>query len=103
MRGSNLCCYVRGILDSGRQRTFVSQELSRKLKLEVIDEVDLCIRVFGHQSPSHTARRKIVKLALQSQFDGTLVEIEAIEIPHIRENIVEIPHDNDFVKKIESL
>ncbi|KAH7941491.1 hypothetical protein HPB49_014410 [Dermacentor silvarum] len=44
---STHCCYVHGVLDNGSQRTFLRDDVCKKLKLPSIREMDLVISTFG--------------------------------------------------------
>ncbi|XP_029835783.2 uncharacterized protein LOC115319889 [Ixodes scapularis] len=96
----NECCYIRGVIDSGSQRTFIREDVSRKFKLKVIGKVNLSVNAFGSVRDSERHERRLVEIELQSQYDNQKHRIEAIEVPVICKDIDRIPMDNDFVQKI---
>ncbi|XP_064469543.1 uncharacterized protein LOC135384262 [Ornithodoros turicata] len=79
--------YLRGLIDGGSQRTFVRDDVAKRLKLKVVGEASLQLITFANDT---TARRpvvkvKIVQLVLHSQYNSEAYIIEALTIPSICE------------------
>ncbi|XP_077546213.1 uncharacterized protein LOC144158900 [Haemaphysalis longicornis] len=74
---------ARLLFDGGSQRTFVTEELSRELQLEVLGEEDVTIYAFGGAGNIIKEKRKRVRLWLRSQYNRKEHSIEALEIPDI--------------------
>ncbi|XP_077501027.1 uncharacterized protein LOC144111873 [Amblyomma americanum] len=73
---------VRILLDGGSQRTFVKEEVSRRLKLRVVGKERLAIHTFGTTKPSiKTCNR--VELWLRSRHNDNIIRLEALEVPEI--------------------
>ncbi|XP_064469624.1 uncharacterized protein LOC135384348 [Ornithodoros turicata] len=84
------CTYLRGVIDGGSQKTFVREDISGRLELPVLREIDLRLSTFAVNAPSPSQRRNVVRLKLKSQFDKTEVTLEAMEIPFLRERGMDI-------------
>ncbi|KAH9360270.1 hypothetical protein HPB48_005722 [Haemaphysalis longicornis] len=93
----NACRYIRGIFDGGSQRTFVSEELCKHLKLECIGFIDIALNTFANAKRQPDAMRRIVELRLKSQFSDTEVVVSAIEITHIFQDIEGSTMNSSFV------
>lgn len=46
INGAKGSCYIRGILDNGSQLSFIKEDVSRKLNLKVLKEIDITVDVF---------------------------------------------------------
>lgn len=82
---------VRLLLDGGSQRTFVKQELSRRLKLRVLGEEKLTIMTFGNERPTEQRKCRRVELWLRNQHSGNEVRVEALEVPVICCDVIPAP------------
>ncbi|KAM7304098.1 uncharacterized protein ISCGN_013998 [Ixodes scapularis] len=91
--------YVRAIIDGGSQRTFIREDLSRKLGLKVLGYVSLRLNTFGH-STSRPQRRRLVQVRLHSQYGQEECVIEAVEVPFICKDVVQVPVDHEFVRRM---
>lgn len=69
------------VIDGGSQRSFVTEEISRKLKATVIAE-ELTISEFGNISAPRRYYRRVLVI-LHSQYDSNALEIEATEVAEI--------------------
>ncbi|KAH7972200.1 hypothetical protein HPB52_009130 [Rhipicephalus sanguineus] len=56
--------------------------------------MDLVISSFGRQRSQLTRRAKVVTVTLRSQHDNTSVQIEAVVVPFICDDIIEAPKTN---------
>ncbi|XP_040069808.1 uncharacterized protein LOC120842711 [Ixodes scapularis] len=74
---------TRILFDGGSQRTFVMEELSRKLQLEVVGEEDITIYPFGGAGNIIKEKRRRVRIWLRSQYSQKKHCLEALEIPEI--------------------
>ncbi|XP_064481011.1 uncharacterized protein LOC135394265 [Ornithodoros turicata] len=84
------CLYVRGLFDTGSQKRFVRENISKALNLPVITELDISINTFATTS-SKTVKRRVVQLKLRNQFSSEDILLDAIEIPVIRKDIPSTP------------
>ncbi|XP_040066343.1 uncharacterized protein LOC120839989 [Ixodes scapularis] len=91
--------YVQAIIDGGSQRTFIREGLSRKLGLKVLGYVSLRLNTFGH-STSRPQRRRLVQVRLHSQYGQEECVIEAVEVPFICKDVVQVPVDHEFVRRM---
>lgn len=96
---SSHCCYIRGVLDNGSQRTFVTESVASKLSLPAVAETELAISAFGRASDP-TRRFKMVKITLRSQHDDLTIDIEAIVVPFICEEMIEAPRQSRLLQAI---
>ncbi|XP_049270158.1 uncharacterized protein LOC119386031 [Rhipicephalus sanguineus] len=81
------------LIDGGSQRSFIAEELSRKLKATVVAEEQLTISGFGNISaPREYCRR--VRVTLHSQYDANSIEIEAIEVPEVCSDLSALTETN---------
>ncbi|CAC5402676.1 unnamed protein product [Mytilus coruscus] len=74
---------IRLLLDSGSQRTYVSETLARKLKLKVESVEEVSVITFGSDKPKLVKTEKVtlqIKLA-----DGTRMKLSANVVPKIQE------------------
>ncbi|XP_064469553.1 uncharacterized protein LOC135384272 [Ornithodoros turicata] len=92
---------VRGIIDGGSQRTFIRDDIARKLKLRVIRETTLQLNTFANETASKRVRRcKVVEVRLRSQYHPKEYVVQATTIDFICEDLAETPVNDDFVKAI---
>ncbi|XP_042142868.1 uncharacterized protein LOC120845242 [Ixodes scapularis] len=91
--------YVRAIIDGGSQRTFIREDLSRKLGLKVLGYLSLRLNTFGH-STSRPRRRRLVQVRLHSQYGQEECVIETVEVPFICKDVVQAPVDHKFVRRM---
>lgn len=99
--GDRATSHFRGVIDGGSQRTFIHTDVSRKLNLRVIGTTNLQLNTFGETS-TRAQRRRLVEVRLRSQHDGKECVLEAIEVPFICNDILQVPVDHDFVRSIEA-
>ncbi|XP_042147986.1 uncharacterized protein LOC121046466 [Ixodes scapularis] len=92
--------YVRAIVDGGSQRTFIREDVSRKLGLKVLGETSLRLNTFGHCS-TRPQRRQLVEVRLRSQYGQEECVVEAVEVPFICKDVVRVPADHVFVRRVE--
>jgi len=78
---TSACSNVRLLLDSGSQRTYITENLCKKLDLKTQGEDVLNLVTFGSTKPQHVkTKRTKIKLKLK---DGSCVEITANVVPVI--------------------
>ncbi|XP_046862618.1 uncharacterized protein LOC124456128 [Xenia sp. Carnegie-2017] len=73
---------VRVLLDSGSQRSFVTERTAKALGCKVVREENLRIGTFGKRALENELRR-VVRLDLSSLSGGEVVSIEAYVVPEI--------------------
>ncbi|XP_072140825.1 uncharacterized protein [Dermacentor andersoni] len=91
--GQHNSALVRMLLDGGSQRTFVRQDVSRRLNLRVIGGEKLTIYAFGSERPSEERRCHRVECWLRNWRNNTRVRIEALEVPEICGDLLPPPDD----------
>lgn len=57
-------CYIRGILDNGSQRTFIKEDFSRKMSLNMLGDTDLTVNVLGNKGEGRSTRQRLVEVTL---------------------------------------
>ncbi|KAL3238012.1 hypothetical protein MRX96_048115 [Rhipicephalus microplus] len=82
---------TRALFDGGSQRTFVTEELSRQLNLEVLGEKDIFIFPFGGADSAMKKMRRRLRLRLRSQYDRKEHCLEALKIPEICSDELLVP------------
>ncbi|XP_037528593.1 uncharacterized protein LOC119405834 [Rhipicephalus sanguineus] len=92
--------YVRGILVGGSRRPFVTEELVRKLQLQVLGETRIALNTFGCASPSTAERQKVVEDPLRSQHSSDTRIVRAIVVPVICHDIASPKADSDFLHNL---
>ncbi|XP_075553573.1 uncharacterized protein LOC142586207 [Dermacentor variabilis] len=92
--GQHNSALVRMLLDGGSQRTFVRQDVSRRLNLRVIGGEKLAIYAFGSERPSEERRCHRVECWLRNWRNNTRVRIEALEVPEICGDLLPPPDDS---------
>ncbi|KAH7966037.1 hypothetical protein HPB49_013304 [Dermacentor silvarum] len=99
--GKKQRAYIRGIVDSGSQRTFIREDVSKTLGLKELGSVNLQLNTLG-QTSSVTVQHRLVELKLRSQYDNRECLLQAIEVPFVCKDVVQVPLEHDFVTTIES-
>ncbi|XP_064479339.1 uncharacterized protein LOC135392562 [Ornithodoros turicata] len=95
------CALLRGVVDGGSQRTFVREDIAKKLKLKVIGESNMQINTFANDAPSNRIHKgKVVELRLRSQYHPKEYIIRATTIPFICKDLTSTPVSHDFVECI---
>lgn len=80
--GHGSSAQIRGILDGGSQRTFITKDLVAKLGLKVVAETSVALNAFAWSVTS-----EVVELRLGSQFEDAEQVIQAITVPTICPNV----------------
>ncbi|XP_055948609.1 uncharacterized protein LOC129981696 [Argiope bruennichi] len=85
---------VRLMLDNGSMRTFITREVSEKLKLKVIRKESLSVYSFGaKQAKEHSYN--IVRVELKNREDPSLsIEVEALVTENISATTLPAPNNN---------
>ncbi|KAH7980968.1 hypothetical protein HPB49_020565 [Dermacentor silvarum] len=91
--GQHKSALVRMLLDGGSQRTFIRQEVSRRLNLRVTGEEKLAIYAFGSEKPSEQRRCHRVECWLRNWRNNARIRIEALEVPAICGDLLQPPDD----------
>ena len=90
---------IRMILDSGSQRTYITEKLANSLKLNLSPPERVTVATFGSDKPKQIKYRPTeLQLALR---DGSLMDIEASVVPHITGKLSRVPlntEDLTFLK-----
>ncbi|KAH7978457.1 hypothetical protein HPB49_005544 [Dermacentor silvarum] len=89
--GQHKSALVRMLLDGGSQRTFIRQEVSRRLNLRVTGEEKLAIYAFGSEKPSEKRCHR-VECWLRN-WRNARIRIEALEVPAICGDLLQPPDD----------
>ncbi|KAG1953546.1 hypothetical protein F2P79_010035 [Pimephales promelas] len=85
---------IRCSLDGGSQRSFISENTVRALKLPVTKQETFTLHTFGSTAPA-TSRRDTVKVTLQSIWNKDQeVEAEALETPQVCTAVTKIPGEH---------
>ncbi|XP_056094778.1 uncharacterized protein LOC130073406 [Rhinichthys klamathensis goyatoka] len=85
---------IRCLLDGGSQRSFISENTVRALKLPVTKQETFTLHTFGSAAPV-TSRRNTVKVILQSIWNKEQkVEVEALETPQVCTAVMKIPGEH---------
>ena len=85
----NQATQVRMILDSGSQRTYITEKLADNLKLTLKPPEKLMVATFGSDQPKQIKYRPTsLQLTLK---DGSIMSIEASVVPHITGKISRLP------------
>ena len=90
---------VRMILDSGSQRTYVTEKLARDLKLELRSTEKLMVVTFGSSQPKHI-QCKPARLQLTLKDGGTMI-LDVSVVPNITGRVSRVPlspEDMSFLK-----
>ena len=73
----------RVIFDSGSQRTYVNEDVCRKLSLEVVREERVIIKAFGQEGKVGPQTLRVVKLRVRHRYRKEYICIEAICVPSV--------------------
>ncbi|XP_064475828.1 uncharacterized protein LOC135389726 [Ornithodoros turicata] len=94
--------YLRGLIDGGSQRTFVREDVAKRLKLKVVGETSLQLNTFANDTTTRrpVVKVKIVQLVLHSQYNSEAYIIEALTIPFICKDLTATPTDNEFIRSV---
>ncbi|XP_077548532.1 uncharacterized protein LOC144161808 [Haemaphysalis longicornis] len=87
---------ARLMFDSGSQRTFITEKLSRELNCKLLGTEILAVGVFGGESKERTFRRVLV--TLRSRLNDKKIEIDALETPKICEHDLPSPDESILIK-----
>ena len=80
-RNETIASDVRILLDSGAQKTYITDKLAQSLNLPIVGKDKIVIKTFGDDSPVlHSCN--IVQLAVQC-LDGEMIYINAYSVPFI--------------------
>lgn len=90
--GKNKRKLARILFDSGSQRSFITEELSRGLRCKLLGTEVLTVGVFGGKTSEQTYRR--VKVVLRNQHNGKTHEIDALETRSICEQELPRPAED---------
>lgn len=82
---------ARCLLDGGSQRSFVTEGLSRELKLEVVGEEEVTIYPFGGTQNVTKKKRRVVRVWLRSQYSRKEHSVDALEIEDICSDHLALP------------
>lgn len=88
-------------MDGGSQRSFIREDVSRTLGLQELGKTNLQLNIFG-QDTSAIKECRLVQVVVRSQYSDELFSVEAIEVPFICKDIVQVPLESDFVLSIEA-
>lgn len=91
--------FVRGILDR-RQRLFVTEDLAKKLQLQVLGETQIVLNTFGCASPKTVERRQTVEVPLCSQHSSDTCKMRAMIVPVICDDIASPKVDSLFLQSL---
>lgn len=81
---------VRCVLDGASHRSFIQEQVSQKLELEVVGTESVSLFAFESTAPIKSKRRR-VKVALKNVNTGEQVEIIALETPTINGAVFAVP------------
>lgn len=97
------CVYMRGIIDGGSQRTFIRDDIARKLNLPVVGETVLQLNTFANDTKRRNTRKgTIVEVRLRSQYGPKEYVICATTIDFICQDLPSTPSDHNFVDSLRS-
>ena len=82
---------IRLLLDSGSQRTYITESLSKKLDLKMGNTDEIMLVTFGSEKPKRI-RSPTTKLDLVFK-DGSILQINANVVPQIAGSIQRRPVD----------
>lgn len=100
MEGKNRKKRARILFDSGSQRSFITEELSKSLGCKLLRTEILTVGVFGGKKKERTYRR--VQVILRNQNSGNKYQIDALETHSITEQELPSP-EQDVIEKMEEL
>ena len=73
------------LLDSGSQRTYITESLAKKLSLKMANKDEIILVTFGSENPKRI-RSQITKLDMVLKY-GTILQINANVVPQIAGSI----------------
>ena len=82
---------IRLLLDSGSQRTYITESLAKKLDLKMGNTDEIMLVTFGSEKPKRI-RSPTTKLDLVLK-DGSILQINANAVPQIAGSIQRRPVD----------
>ena len=86
---------IRIILDSGSQRTYITEKLAESLQLKLCPPESVRVVTFGSDKPKQIKYRPTeLQLTLK---DGSLARIEASVVPHITGKISRVPLNSEDI------
>ncbi|XP_040064349.1 uncharacterized protein LOC120838474 [Ixodes scapularis] len=100
VEGKNRKKRARILFDSGSQRSFITEELSRSLGFKLLGTEILTVGVFGGKNRERTYRR--VRVILRNQHNGKKYKIDALNTHSISEQELPSPEE-DVIGKMEEL
>ena len=80
---------TRVLMDTGSSRTYITEEIARKLGLESKESNDLTVFTFGVSKPKEV-KSPVVTLTLKSKY-GNTITVKANVVPKISGNIQRMP------------
>lgn len=83
-------------MDSGSQKTFIREDVSKTLNLKTLGRSDFHLNTFG-KADTQVQSCRLVELRLRSQYSGQEMTIEAVEVPFICKDVKQVPADHRFV------
>nr|XP_037291952.1 uncharacterized protein LOC119188043 [Rhipicephalus microplus] len=92
--------YVRGVLDGGSQRSFVTEDFAKTFHLQVLGETQIALNTFGCLSPSTVERLQVVEVPLRSQHGSETCTVHKIVVPVICHDIAFPKADSHFVQNL---
>lgn len=91
---------ARVLFDGGSQRSFITEDLSRRLGCKVVGSERLAVGYFGGHNQEKNFRR--VFITLQSKHDGHTYHLEALETSIICDQRLPQP-DNNVIQELRQL
>ncbi|KAH7959471.1 hypothetical protein HPB49_011341 [Dermacentor silvarum] len=72
--------YVHGVLDGGRQRSFIEEDAALKLKRKAVRNIPLALNTFGSTCPSVAEKLEVVEVPLRNRYTNAIFSIEAVVV-----------------------
>ncbi|XP_064483001.1 uncharacterized protein LOC135395842 [Ornithodoros turicata] len=91
---------IRGVIDGGSDRTFITESLATSLRLPIVDEISISIATFGDSEKTNPIKRKVANIQLRSQYDTQELIIQAVIIPAICHDIRSASPDVSFLREL---
>ena len=80
----NSSVFSRILFDSGSQRSYVSEELARRLGLKVLRKENVVIKTFGRNDESELSRLNVVRFKVRHRSQRGIVKcVQALRIPSL--------------------
>ncbi|XP_035210925.1 uncharacterized protein LOC118185207 [Stegodyphus dumicola] len=102
VRGTGMKTKVRCVLDSGSQRTFIHENLSKKLNLPVVGKEKINLHTFGNDTAVNSTRCRVKFQLRNIEDENKHLTIEALESPEICNALIEI-RSQELYDHIQSL